>query len=847
MSGKRIVFSTATPNDQGGIITNDSIDFKRYKTNPVVLCQHDWSAPPLGLMTDIKEIDGKLTGVPVFHRLSAESILYADLYEGGWLKACSIGGEAEWKANSAGQLDLKNGLKQCNRFNLYEVSLVTLPSNADATVMDEKLAAKIYDKTELQTISDAIVTLSSQFKIPQMELVKTKEQLELEAAQKLVADDKAKKEAEAAAIALAAKNADDPSASQLPGVIKHIVTAFTNLMGSKPVTAAAPAPSGEPSSKTEDPKMAQPNPTGLEAKRAAAKMKADEMAAAAALALEAAAAAKEKADKEGSTKEDKDGYAAAYSAAEKACNEALEADEAYKSALDATDDADMEAREKAAKEKKSALAAKPGAVTAAAKPTLKTMEQLQAEKLKLAPKPGNAQARVLAMKGVRFEELNSPKNEEGKRIMGRVMTSDGGEKNIEDYRIVAQSIIDDGRFSAVTEKLRIIQNVDESKLGAYRRKNEMPKDRNNQVGMDMKMIMEQLSSGSIEVLDRASNRLVQRTALNSTDNALAAPALTTIEWMTQVIFALFPTSSWRDGIPMFPAEVTTKNTGLIFPNITADPAIYRGNDPSPAADYTNTDAAVALTLIPYFLQPMLWKPLTMHQFRYDQMATQWAQAFAKWAAVMDDELIFILSGDVPVGSIVISGGQAIVKQFALAAGQANPNNFFYNPNYTGALATPAYNDIMSIEQIYNNQNFQIASEKLRLVIDPTMEKFIKQDPDTKSLLTRWVESNSTDLLKISHTELIMRSRVAAYDQATGLIKDPTGVLPNTVISAALGFIASQVGMGLGMLDVFMIQDPSNYGFRMSADIRIGIVPVRAGFQGLSLYTYGPAVNAPANV
>ena len=52
-------------------------------------------------------------------------------------------------------------------------------------------------------------------------------------------------------------------------------------------------------------------------------------------------------------------------------------------------------------------------------------------------------------------------------------------------------------------------------------------------------------------------------------------------------------------------------------------------------------------------------------------------------------------------------------------------------------------------------------------------------------------------------------------------------------------------MGLGMLDVFMIQDPTSYGYRMSADIRMGIAPLRADFSGTSLLTYG-AVSNPSN-
>ena len=863
MSGKRLVFTTATPNDQGGIIPNEVIDFSRYKSNPVVLCQHDWNAPPIGMMTDIKEKDGKYSGIPVFHRLTKDSVEYADMYDAGFLKSCSIGGEAIWKNDSAGRTYFDaQGMKVCEKFNLYEVSMVSLPSNPDA-VTEEQLSAKLYENAELGKISNSIVTLSSPYKIPQMkpeEQNKTPEQIELEAFEKAENDARIKKEALQARIAAAKlgnNSPNDPSSDQLPGVIKDIVKNHTSAMdkvinlfaslipGIKKEANSAPTPKNEPESEIKDPTQPQPSPTGLSAKQAAAKEKAEKAKEAAEKATEAAAKAKEKAEKEGSSKEDQEAYAAAYAAAEKACNDALAAEEEFKSCMesDEEDGEDMKAKEK---EKKAAAAAKAAKLAAqnppAPVPVKKTAEQLKAEQMKLGPKP-NVQARVIDMRGTTFTELSSTKNTEGRRILDRVMTSDGGSKEISDYQVVLESIMRDGKYKAITDIMRVIPNVDESKLGSYRAKNALRQDRRG--GMSMRDIATQLASGTVEVLGR-DNVMRTVTTLTSTDNALAAPALNTIEWLPLAIFNLFPNTSWKKDIPMFGAEMTSRNTGLIWANIAANPAVYRGNQPAiPNADYTYSDNAVALTLIPYWLQPMVWTPLTMHQLRYDQMSTGWAQAFALWGAIMDDELLYILGSTVPASSIVTTIGQQApgVASFSLVAGQANPNGFYYNSpggvnGYTGTLATPAYNDIMNIEQIYNNQNFDLQREKVTLVVDPTMEKFIKQDPYTKSLLTRWIESNSEDLLKISHTELNMRSRVLAYDQATGLVKDPTGALAATVISAGLGFLPSQIGMGLGMLDVFMMQDPGAYGYRMSADIRIGIVPVRAGYQGVTAYTYG---------
>ena len=166
---KRIIFSNETPNDQGGIIPNDSIDFSRFLKNPVVLKQHNWEEPPLGLMTDVRFEQGGWTGAPIFHGFTTDSKEYGQMYNKGFMRACSIGGEAIWR--TTGKTDLEGnpifatneqGLRICDKFYLYEVSLVTLPSNPDAIQEDDiKLAAKIYAKDEFQYQS-SITKLESQ-------------------------------------------------------------------------------------------------------------------------------------------------------------------------------------------------------------------------------------------------------------------------------------------------------------------------------------------------------------------------------------------------------------------------------------------------------------------------------------------------------------------------------------------------------------------------------------------------------------------------------------------------------------------------------------------------------------
>jgi hypothetical protein len=480
--------------------------------------------------------------------------------------------------------------------------------------------------------------------------------------------------------------------------------------------------------------------------------------------------------------------------------------------------------------------------TAMMKPQIKTLEELRAQQTRLAAPPTEAaahRAKVIREAGGKtFSQLASDKGE-GRAVLNRVLTRDAGEKQISDYAIVLNSILNDGKYSAIREKMRVMMNVPEASLMGLKN------NPNGRAGYSLEQLSAQLNSGQVEMLGRD---YVMRTItkLNSSDDALASPALTAIEWLPLAIFKMFPSTSWKNEVPIFPAQLTGNNLGIVWANIAADPAVYKGNKPVNPADYTYEDEAVALKLVPYWLQPMRWTPLTMHYLRYDQMGTGWAQAFAKWGAVMDDDMIYSLASIVPAGSVVkstgLSGYQTNADTFNIA-GPNDPNSFIWNPAFTGNLKKPVLNDVIVLEQIYNKQNFNLeeTGERVALVVDPTMERYLTQDPETKSLLTRWVNADGVDLMKFKHTIIHQRSRVAIYDPATSQVKDPSGVIPATSVSAGVSFIPSQVGMGLGMLDVFMIQDPSAYGYKMSADIRIGIVPLRKNYNGTAIYTYGSAV------
>jgi hypothetical protein len=826
---KRLFFSSKTGNDQGGIIPDDVIDFSRFNRNPIVLREHEWKEDPLGLWTDIQRSAAGWSGIPVFHALTPESERTKKLYDGDWIRGASIGGLAIWKTNAADQYVLdKNGFRQCLKFILYEISIVTLPSNPDA-VTDEPVAlsARVYDQGELNSIEQSITTLSSKF-YNNME----KGNDPVENTTQTAAgspEPAASAAAEPAARPVEGEGRITLSANDLPGFLGKIIGSVKAALGIDTNAAiSAPAHKDVPVSTKTDKDVAepQPAPTGLSAVAEKAKSKAESKLEAAEKAVKKAEQAKEKAEAENASEEDKAEHQKSMEAAKQAVNEAEEAQADYENAKKGEDKG----------EKNTNTAAPNITINVSMKPEKKTLEELKADNVKLAAKP---QARVMSIgNGQTFSQLAADKGE-GERILNRVMTRDAGEKNFADYAAVLNSILADGKYAALHEKMRLHSNVTEGQLEAYRQNTGT-----RGIGLTLKELAAQLNAGHVEIWDRSTNSMKEISTLSSTDNALASPALNTIEWLPLAIFKMFPTTSWKNEINIFPAQMTGANTGIIWANVAANPTIYKGNQPANPADYSYNDVAVGLALTPYWMQPMRWTPLTMHQLRYDQQGTGWAQAFAVLNATIDDNLIYSLAAQVPAGSVVLTSGISGVSTTPITfniAGANDPNAFYWNPAFTGKLNAPTLNDIITLEQLYKKQNFELGAERPYLVMDSTADALISKDPETKSLLTRWVNADGADMPKFKHTILNERSRVAIYDPATKQVKDPGAVIPATSVSACLGFVPSKVGMGLGMLDVFMVQDPSNYGYKMSADIRVGATGLYDDKSGLSLLTYSAAV------
>lgn len=118
----RQVLSTETPNDQGYVVLSGGLDWERYKKNPVLLLEHNWGKV-IGNVLNIRLEDNEWIGELHFDGIGEESIDARDKYNAGSYRAVSISGDPYYIE--------QDGLKICTRFNVYEISLVPLPSNPD--------------------------------------------------------------------------------------------------------------------------------------------------------------------------------------------------------------------------------------------------------------------------------------------------------------------------------------------------------------------------------------------------------------------------------------------------------------------------------------------------------------------------------------------------------------------------------------------------------------------------------------------------------------------------------------------------------------------------------------------
>src|ERR1035437_4827350 len=88
-----VVMSTSDEDRQGDALDQSGWDFTYFKLNPVVLCAHDYSGVPIGIVTDIRVEGDKTitTGKFAPEALNPTADIACALYQQGILKTVSPG------------------------------------------------------------------------------------------------------------------------------------------------------------------------------------------------------------------------------------------------------------------------------------------------------------------------------------------------------------------------------------------------------------------------------------------------------------------------------------------------------------------------------------------------------------------------------------------------------------------------------------------------------------------------------------------------------------------------------------------------------------------------------------
>lgn len=128
----RFIVATEGRKADGLNLLMSGANLDRFKLNPVVMPNHDYSQKPIGRAENISIEKGKLTADTIFDMGSAEGADYDRLYRNGFLNAVSIGFDIS-------DMDAKTG--DVTEWEMIEFSAVSIPMDPSAVVESGRVLA----------------------------------------------------------------------------------------------------------------------------------------------------------------------------------------------------------------------------------------------------------------------------------------------------------------------------------------------------------------------------------------------------------------------------------------------------------------------------------------------------------------------------------------------------------------------------------------------------------------------------------------------------------------------------------------------------------------------------------
>lgn len=221
--------SDESVNDKDYVVLNDGINWDRYKKNPILLWDHD-PREPIGNVVNIRRgEDGNWYGELRFDGVTEQSRLRRDQYLAGTLRAVSLSGKIYYT--------LRDGIKYATRFDVYEISLLSLPSNANA--VDEVEGAEpalrvgfcAVEAEELETLTSGYTESLTKYLDKMKEENQTAEVVQnTEATGSEAPQEQAQEQFEAAAVAAEAPAQEESEAEKFERARGGAVKAFDELL-----------------------------------------------------------------------------------------------------------------------------------------------------------------------------------------------------------------------------------------------------------------------------------------------------------------------------------------------------------------------------------------------------------------------------------------------------------------------------------------------------------------------------------------------------------------------------------------------------------------------------------------
>lgn len=170
--------STRTVDHDNEIIMPDGMDLSIYRKNPVLLWAHNWSAPPIGKMPEIRSDGYGLFGMSEYAKTKFANDIW-ELVKGKFLRTHSIGfipTEYAFRGDKMFDGLIANAIRnwpeftaesaeKVNRFIvkgiMLENSVVPIPANTDALI--QEVAGKDYDEMLIKSVSSECPEFQSLF------------------------------------------------------------------------------------------------------------------------------------------------------------------------------------------------------------------------------------------------------------------------------------------------------------------------------------------------------------------------------------------------------------------------------------------------------------------------------------------------------------------------------------------------------------------------------------------------------------------------------------------------------------------------------------------------------------